>query len=104
MIPLQTVLSIYFIFAILCAMPWLLNWAMHGAMPVTVRLVAFIAYSWVLVSVGGLLWTVYDQLPERFGDALTLLFPMVLFCVFGIVLVVKSLVEMVKNAPKDEDE
>ena len=103
MIPLQTVIAIYFTFAILCAMPWMLDWAMHGAMPVTVRLIAVLSYSWILVSVGMLLWTVYDQLPERLGDALTLLFPMLLFSVFGIALVMRSLVKIVKQT-KTEDE
>jgi hypothetical protein len=104
MIPLQTAITIYFLFALLCATPWLLDWAMHGTMPVTVRLIALLAYSWILVSIGGLLWTVYDQLPERLGDALTLVFPMLFFCVFGIIFVMKSLVKIVKQSKPEEEE
>jgi hypothetical protein len=103
MIPTQMVLTIYFTFAFLCAMPWMLDWAMHGTMPVTSRLLSLIVFSMTLANGGWLLWTVYDERPERLMDALTLLFPMLLFCVFGIVVVMRSLVKIVKQNKSEED-
>jgi hypothetical protein len=103
MIPTQLVLTIYFTFAFMCAMPWMLDWAMHGAMPVTSRLISLIVFSSTLVLDGWLLWTVYDERPERFMDALSLIFPMLIFSVFGIVIVMRSLVKIVKQNKSEEE-
>jgi mannose/fructose/N-acetylgalactosamine-specific phosphotransferase system component IIC len=104
MIPVQTVLTIYFMFALMCLMPWAINWASHGALPVTARLVALFVFFCTLFTGGDVLWTIHDEMPSRTMDALSLLFPMLLFSAFGIVIVMKSLVEMVKKYKEEDDE
>jgi mannose/fructose/N-acetylgalactosamine-specific phosphotransferase system component IIC len=104
MIPTQTVLTIYFLFALMCLIPWAINWASHGALPVTARLVALFVFFCTLFTGADILWTIYDEMPERLMDALSLLFPMLIFSAFGVVFVLKSLVEMVKKSRMEDDE
>jgi hypothetical protein len=100
----QEILTIYGSFAFMCAMPWMFNWATHNAMPVTARLLALLIFSCALAEVGNVLWTVHDLLPERFGETLTVFFPMLFFSAVGAFLVAGSLVKIVKKSvPEDDD-
>jgi prepilin signal peptidase PulO-like enzyme (type II secretory pathway) len=96
LLPVQTVVMLYLAFAFLCAIPWIFNWVSPA--PITTRLLSLLVFLIVFTSDESLLWTVHNKVPGYTMDVLRLLFPMMLFSVIGIVLVMKSLVKMAKKS------
>ena len=95
--------TLYITAAFLWATPWMFNWATKGTMPVTVRLYAMFVFSMFLGESGFTLWTVHSESPDRMGDAVKLVSPMIFISLLGMNFVVKSLVKLVAAFRENND-
>jgi len=103
MIPVHFFIEIYISFAFMCAVPWLVNWATNGEMPVTVRILAMLVFSMFFVECSSALWRVYAEVPDRLRDATRLVGPIILFSFIGMYFVVQSLVKLVVASRENND-
>lgn len=104
MISSETFIKIYVSFAFLCAMPWAMNWATRGAMPVSTRLLSMFIFTFTLVEAVFLFAVVFVDYPDKISDAVNLLAPMFFISLIGIGFVLESLVKFVKASQNKNDE
>lgn len=95
--------AMYVMVAVVCAMPWILNWAMHGSLPIITRLLSLLTLVATLGNAVWVLWEIRADAPDRLGEAVRIVAPLILGSVVGMRFVLKSLVKLVPVPPREEE-
>lgn len=87
-------IHLYLLFAMACALPWILNWTTRGTIPVTVHLLAILIFLGTEFCMLWSLWQVHVLRPELMVVAVKLTAPILLGCFIGVWYTMGSLIRL----------